>query len=244
MEDTLPRARRRTAGPGRISAPLVAVAALAGLALAASRAPGARPGGDAPTAEPAAAADTVELASGPYARMNTLLEKTIFQVNVAELTLRYDSATAARIRDVAEGSEFSERAADSVTAAVLAAERVDGRLEFRRDVGLGRFLESLRKNMQKARDAGILEDAAYRRFRGRLREWYAALEGRGVREGDVTEYRIRGDSLRVLFRSADGEELIDRRDVGEQHVLAVLGGYLAPGADFREGLVRSLFRGR
>lgn len=195
----------------------------------------AGPAGTAP-------ADTTELASGPYAHMSTLLEKTLFQVNVAELTLRYDSATAARIREVAADGEYSERAADSITSAVLRAERLHGRLEFRRGVGLGRFLESLRTNMEKARDAGILADSAYSVFRGRLRGWYSELEGRGVREGDVTEYRIQGDTLRVIFRSADGEVLIDRRDVGEQHRRAVLGGYLAPGADFREGLVRSLYR--
>lgn len=186
--------------------------------------------------------DTTALAAGPYARMSHLLEKTIFQVNVAELTLRYDSATAAEVRRAVEGREYSEARADSVVEAVLRAGRVHGRLQFRRDVGLDRFLESLRSSMEAARDAEMLADSAYRAYRGELRGWYAALEGRGVREGDVTEYRIRGDTLRVIFRSAEGEALIDRTDVGRPHRNAVLGGYLAPEGDFREGLVRSLFR--
>lgn len=238
--------RRGSRGAGRASAAL-AGAALAALAAGGEGAAALVPGpGASPTPGPAArpvAADTSGLASGPWARMRTLLEKTLFQVNVAELTLRYDSAAAARVRELAAGREYSAPVADSVARAVIGARRVRGRLEFRRDVGLGRFLESLRRNMEKARDAGILADSAYRDYRGRLRDWYAALEGRGMREGDVTEYRIRGDSLRVLVRSGDGEVLIDRLDVGEQHRRAVLGGYLAPGTDFREGLVKSVFRG-
>lgn len=197
------------------------------------------PGGSRSVSVPA---DTASLATGPYSRMTTLLEKTLFQVNVAELTLRHDSSTAAELRRIVEGREYSDALADSVAAAVLAADRVHGRLGFRRDVELDRFLESVRSSMEAARDAGILEDSAYRSFRAELRGWYAALEGRGVREGDVTEYRVRRDTLRVIYRSDAGEVLIDRTDVGEPHRNAVLGGYLAPGGDFREGLVRSLFR--
>lgn len=174
--------------------------------------------------------------------MHTLLERTIFQVDVAELTLRYDSAAADRVGGLVRDREFTGPLADSVAAVVLGAERVHGRLEFLRSVSLGQFLESLRSNMEKARDAGLLDDSAYRAFRGELRGWYAPLDGRGIDEGDVTEYRIRGDTLRVIYRSGGGDVLIDRTDIGAEHRRAVLGGYLAPGTDFREGLVRSLFR--
>lgn len=190
----------------------------------------------------ASPADTTELDAGRYGRMYALLERTLFQVDVAELTLRYDSATAGRVRGLVRNREFSEPLTDSVAGAVLGAERVHGRLEFLRGVGLDQFLESLRQSMEKARDADLLADSAYRSFRGQLRGWYAALEGRGVEEGDVTEYRIRGDTLRVIYRSGGGDVLIDRTDIGGEHRRAVLGGYLAPGSDFREGLIRSLFR--
>ena len=186
-------------------------------------------------------ADTTHLATGPYASMQTLLEKTIFQVNVVDLTLRYDSATTARIRRAVEGREYSDALADTVAAAVLGARNVNAHLDFRRDIGLDRFLESVHENMMKARDAGMLADSAFRRFEGELSGWYSALEGRGVKDGDITRYRIRGDSLWVVYRSAAGDTLIHRTDVGEQHRRAVIGGYLAPGVDFREGLVRSLF---
>jgi len=172
-----------------------------------------------------------------------LLERTIFQVNVVRLTVRYDSATAARISDVVEGRDYSSSLADSVSAAVLGARRVNAYVQFVRDIGLDRFLSSVRDNMAKARDAGMLADSAFRRFEGELPGWYSELEGRGVLDGDVTEYQIRGDSLRVVYRSAAGDTLISRTDVGEQHRRAVLGGYLAPGVDFREGLIRSLLRG-
>jgi hypothetical protein len=56
-------------------------------------------------------------------------------------------------------------------------------------------------------------------------------------------YRIRGDTLHTVFRSAEGENLLDQVDVGPERRLFVLGGYFAPNSDFREKLVKSLFRG-
>lgn len=247
----------RRDGPGAVANPLRALAGLA-TAVAVASAPaaaeatgvGGHPGAEVDlgtdsgvAAERAlrAVPDTSHLASGPYSSMQTLLERTIFQVDVVDLTLRYDSAATARIRRAVEGREYSESVADTVAAAVLNARKVNAHLDFRRDVGLDRFLESVHENMARARDAGMLADSAFRRFEDELPGWYSALEGRGVKDGDVTRYRIRGDSLRVLYRSAEGDTLITRISVGEQHRRAVIGGYLAPGVDFREGLVRSLF---
>lgn len=237
-------------GPGRRTpaAGIRSLAAAVAIAVAMAVAPvGGEDGAPADAAEtdragPPQQSDTTELATGPYSRMETLLERTIFQVNVVRLTVRYDSATTARIRGLVEGREYSSSLADSVAAAVLGARRVDAYVQFVRDIGLDRFLRSVRENMAKARDAGMLADSAFRRFEGQLPGWYSALDERGVRDGDVTEYQIRGDSLWVVYRSAAGDTLISRTDVGEQHRRAVLGGYLAPGVDFREGLVRSLLR--
>lgn len=242
---------RAAAGPPRALAGLIAAVAIASSPAAAeATGVGGHPGTEvAPGIDPGVTAertlravpDTSHLASGPYSSMQTLLERTIFQVDVVDLTLRYDSAATARIRRAVEGREYSESVADTVAAAVLNARNVNAHLDFRRDVGLDRFLESVRENMARARDAGMLADSAFRRFEGELQGWYSALEGRGVRDGDITRYRIRGDTLRVVYRSATGDTLITRTSVGEQHRRAVIGGYLAPGVDFREGLVRSLF---
>lgn len=231
-----------TADRTRAGFPSSGGARLAGGFLAVLLAAGATPVSTV-SAEPPlrAAADTSHLASGPYSSMQTLLERTIFQVNVVDLTLRYDSAATARIRRVVEGREYSQSLADSVAAAVIGARNVNAHLDFRRDVGLDRFLESVRENMAAARDAGMLADSAFQRFAPQLPAWYSALEGRGVKDGDVIRYRIRADSLWVVYRSAAGDTLIDRTDVGEQHRRAVIGGYLAPDVAFREGLVRSLF---
>lgn len=238
-------ADRATGRAGALAGAAAVVAAIGlpvGDGLKATPGADAREGDPVRPSAPAAAADTGQLATGPYSRMEALLERTILQVNVVHLTLRYDTATAARLRRAARGRSFSRALADSVAAAVLDARRVHARLEFRRDIGLERYLSSVHENMARARDAGMLADSAFRRFEGRLPSWYAALEGRGVRDRDVIEYRIRSDTLRVLYRASAGDTLIDRRDVGEQHRRAVLGGFLAPGIDFREDLVRSLLR--
>jgi hypothetical protein len=55
-------------------------------------------------------------------------------------------------------------------------------------------------------------------------------------------YRIRGDSLHTVVRTAEGRVLVDHRDADPQAPLSVLGGYFSPGSDFREGLLNSLFR--
>ncbi len=56
-------------------------------------------------------------------------------------------------------------------------------------------------------------------------------------------YRIRGDSLHTVYLASDGETLLDQVDVGPERRLSVLGGYFAPGSDFRDKLVDSLLSG-
>ncbi|HSM08267.1 MAG TPA: hypothetical protein VLA33_04535, partial [Gemmatimonadota bacterium] len=65
-------------------------------------------------------------------------------------------------------------------------------------------------------------------------------EERGIRSGDRMLQRVRGDTLRTVYEGADGEVLLDQVDVGPERRLAVLGGYFAPGSDFRQGLVESV----
>ena len=54
-------------------------------------------------------------------------------------------------------------------------------------------------------------------------------------------YRIRGDTLRTIYRTVQGETRLDRTDFGRFRRLSVMGGYFAPKSDFRKGLIASLF---
>jgi hypothetical protein len=73
--------------------------------------------------------------------------------------------------------------------------------------------------------------------------WFDFLGERGIWEGDEVFYRIQGDTLRTIYRSADERILLDQTDVGPASRLSVLGSYFVEGSDFREGLIKSLFEG-
>jgi hypothetical protein len=72
--------------------------------------------------------------------------------------------------------------------------------------------------------------------------WFAFLKERRILNGDQIHYRVRGDTLRTVYLSVDGERALDQTDVGAERRLAVLGSYLAPESSFRKGLIKSLFR--
>jgi hypothetical protein len=233
VEEVRTATLRRPPAAGRIpAAPAVALAA--GLAVALAAAP------TAPAAAPTAPADTSFSCPDGSVRMSTLMEKTIFQVDVLVLDVCFGPDAAGQIDSLTSDRRYSEALADSVATAALRADRVRARIEFLRDVDLDRFLEGIRENLGKAREAGILRGQDYASIAESLPRWYAFLEDRGIREGDRMLYRIRGDTLRTAYRSAGGERLLDQTDVGPERRLSVLGGYFAPGSDFREGLIRSL----
>lgn len=193
---------------------------------------------------PSVPVDTTGLGTGPASRMHMLLERTIFKVDVLTLDVRIGPAATDRIERLLGGSLDSRALADSVAAAALAADDALARLEFQRDVGLEQFLDGIRDNLRRATRAGIVKPAEFRSISSDLPGWYAFLDERGIRSGDRMLQRVRGDTLRTVYEGVDGETLLDQVDVGPERRLAVLGGYFAPGSDFREGLVESVIAAR
>lgn len=187
--------------------------------------------------------DTTNLGSGVNARMHMLLEKTIFQVDVLTLDVRLGPSETARLDSMLAGREFSADLADSVAAVALGSRNVWALIDFQRGVSLDQFLGGVQDNLRHAEKAGIVTPEEYASIAASLPRWYFFLEDRRIRAGDQMFYRIRGDTLRTVFRSADGDNLLDQVDVGPERRLSVLGGYFAPNSDFRERLVKSLFRG-
>lgn len=194
--------------------------------------------------------DTSGLGAGPRARLHVLLERTILGVDVLTLDVRLGAAETARLaalldREAAPGRGADPDAlADSVAAVALAARDALARMEFHRNVGRERFLDGIRDNLRSAVRAGIITVDQYRSIARGLPTWYAFLTDRGVRAGDRLVQRIRGDSLRTVYVGVDGRKLLDQVDVGPHRRLAVLGGYFAPGSEFRDGLVDSALAAR
>ncbi len=184
--------------------------------------------------------DTASLAPDPGARLETLLEKTIFKVDVLSLHIRFGAETANRLERAATAGEIGRDAlADSVATIALDSRDVWARIRFERDVRLDQFVDGVVEDLAKARRAGIIDETAYRGVSADLPRWFGFLENRRIRDGDQIWYRIRGDTLRTIYVGVDDGVLLDQTDVGPDRRLAVLGGYLAPGASLRKGLVQS-----
>lgn len=180
--------------------------------------------------------------AGESVEMRMLLEKTIFRVDVLTLNVGIQGPAASRIREIRRRRSSTPAVRDSVARIAAHATCADARLVFHRDVSLEQFLDGIRSSAREAMEAGYIGRDTYRLIDRFLPQWYAFLQGRGIREGDRMSYRIRGDTLGIGYRSGEGELLLERTDVGAERRRSVLAGYFAPGSDFREGLIRSLFR--
>ena len=191
-----------------------------------------------------AISDGVDRPAVPYGAMSTMLEKSIFKVDVLTLELRVDEGTASRLADVASGSEYSDALADSVAAIVLGAPEVLAQITFLREISLDQFLDGTDDDMRRAVEARWLQPTDYERIKQALPQWFAFLEERRLRKGDQITYDVRGDSLVTVYRGNDGAVLLEQTDIGQGARQSVLGTYFAPKSSFRSGLIKSLFRVR
>lgn len=210
--------------------------AVAGLAACASLAAGAvRAGGPVPSVA------TADLAQGPYARMHMLFKKALF-VKVATIDVRIDKPVQAKLASLAKGQKYSEALGAQLAGAIIPAERAIVEMTFKRDVGLDRWIGIVRENLEQAREAGLIGADLERRVGQGLPQAFAALKQRGYLEGDRLVYVVEPDSLRTAVVAAGGQVFVDRleKDPGTRKV--VLASYFAPGSEFREPLLKSLFQ--
>lgn len=184
------------------------------------------------------------LGSHPYGSMEMMLEKTWFQFDVVRVRIDFPPEVGRQFERVVAGRTFSSELADSVASVALGAPRLQIRVKYQRSVSLDRYMEAVRSNLGAARDAGVVSEDDYRAIADSLAEWYRPLADRGFRRGDLLHYDVTGDTVDVSVIGPEGETLYTHRQVGRPGRLGVLGGYFAPGTDFREPLVRSLVRRR
>ncbi|MEO8212278.1 MAG: hypothetical protein ABI560_03750 [Myxococcales bacterium] len=199
----------------------------------AARAAGAVPSMSAP-----------ELAQGPYAAMHMLLQKTFLKINVLDLDVRLDRAAQSKLSAVAQGRAYSDGLAPQLGQAVMGAGHALIQMEFKRDVPLKRWIGVVRDNLEEARKANLITLPVEKRIGDGLPEWFAALKDRGYQKGDRLFYQVSPDALRTVVTSAAGQILLERLDRDKDARNVVLATYFAPGSEFREPLLRSLFQGR
>jgi len=187
--------------------------------------------------------DAGDLGQGPYAAMHMRLQKTILKINVADIDVRVDKATQARLAELARGKAYSEGLEQQLAPVAIGAARAVVQMQFVRDVPLNRWIGVVRDNLEQARDAGLITKDVEQKVGDGLGGWFAALKDRGYVKGDRLLYAVAPDALRTVVVSAGGQVLIDftERDPGGRRV--VLSSYFAPKSDFREPLLRSLVEG-
>jgi hypothetical protein len=172
--------------------------------------------------------------------MKTLLEKTVFDVNVLTLEVKLDPKTAGRMEKVVADNAASKTLADEVTRVVLTCDQAWVRMTFHRGASQKQFLNGILGNMKKALAAGIISKDHYESTAEDLPKWYEFLADRGVKKGDRVLYWIHDDRLETAYRGVEGKVYLDMDEVDPHARAGVLGAFFAPGSDFRKGLVRSL----
>ncbi len=194
-------------------------------------------------AQNASAPDLEMLPDGRGATLEYKIERTFLKVDVLTLTIRVDQAAASRLADVLDSeSHYAREQQEAVAGIVSAAAEGVAEIEFLRNITLKQFLEGVDEDMGHARDAGWIRVDTFQRITEGLRGWFAFLSERGIKEGDRLTYHAAGETLRTTYRQIGESDLaLDQTDVGRQNVMALWGGYFAPGSSFREGLTRSLW---
>lgn len=187
--------------------------------------------------------DLGSLGTGPFARMSTLYEKSFLflKVDVLNVEVRFGSEVAEKVKSFVQSGDEPSKFADSIADTAIHAQDAFVHIRFLRNIRLKRFIQEARESTKLVREAGIIDNPSYEHISNNLPIWYGSLAKRGIREGDEMFYRIRGESLRAVFRGVDGTIYVDLEDKGSLFSLAVLGGYFVEKSKFRKGLLQSLF---
>lgn len=230
---TRPRARR----PG-LTAPLLAALCAAGVGLWPGPTLAAAPvaESDAPFSRPQEARDPAL-----PGLLEMVYRRTIFRIDIMHLSVRVDSAADRRIRALVDGRGWGDALADSVAAAVLAAERLQVETRFLRDVTLDQFMGGMADNLDRARDDGLLSQEERDEVEAETGERFLRFAEGGLPKGWAVRYEIHGQEVAMAVLDAQGAVLLESRGAGHARRMAVLGSYLAPSSDFREDLLRSAF---
>ena len=192
-------------------------------------------------AEPPPSLEDPELGRGPSASMHMLFTKTLLNIKVANIDVRVDKRTQARLAELVRGQSYSDQIAPQLAVAAFDAGRAVVQMQFLRDIPFNRWVGVVRDNVGEARKAGLITSQVEQRVNQSLPQWFAPVAERGYKKGDKIIYAVRPDAVRSVVVSPEGQMLVDHTEVDPNGHRVVLGGYFATGSEFREPLLRSLF---
>ena len=190
---------------------------------------------------PLPATEGGDLGAGPFATMHMLLQKTVLNVNVATIDVRFDKGTQSRFTQIATGKPYSPDLGHQLALAAIEAKHAVVEMKFKRDIPLNRWIGVVKDNLEQARKAGLITREVEQRVGGSLADWFGALKDRGYEKDDRLIYAVMPDSVRSVVVSKGGQVYVDRVDPGHEGRRVVLGSYFATGSEFREPLLKSMF---
>lgn len=175
-------------------------------------------------------------------RFDYVLEKTIFKVDAVRLDLTIRGETPTRVAELVTGRVDPRAWSDSVAALYLAADQARVRMTFLRSFGLNRFLDANRDVMEKLSKAGWITEDEFRELDRENRARFEGLAEDGIRDGDVIEHEVRGDTVTTRYTDVTGTVRIDGLLVGSAERRVLIGSLFGPDSDFRQGLLDLVFR--
>jgi len=186
-------------------------------------------------------AASAEFATGPYSSMRMCLERTVLNLNVMSVRVRFDVDTQRQIRALASGRQYSDRLAARIAEAAVHAEKAQAVLVFQREVKLAEFLASLSKGVREATEVGWIDSATATKLRYNLSVWFGPLRGRNFQEGERLVFWGDGPRLTMTLLDRSGKSLMQRRVEFRNATSAMLTFFYVPRSELRAPLIRSLF---
>ena len=185
--------------------------------------------------------DEPNLGKGPWASMHMLLQKTILNINVADIDARFDPQTQGRFAQLATGKPYSPDLGHQLALAAIDAKHAIVQMQFKRDIPLNRWIGVVKDGLEQARKAGLITRDVEQRVGDSLPQWFGALKDRGYAKGDRLIYAVTPDAVRSVVVSTSGQVFVDRTEPGHEGRRVVLGSFFATGSEFREPLLKSMF---
>jgi hypothetical protein len=176
------------------------------------------------------------------AHFDYVLEKTIFKVDAVRLDLTIRDDTPDRVAELVTGRADPRAWSDSVAAMYLGADQASVRMTFLRSFGLNRFLDANRDVMEKIAKTGLITEEELEDLDAENRARFAGLAEDGIRDGDVIEHEVRGDTVTTRYTDVTGTVRIDGLLVGSAERRVLMGSLFGPESDFRQGLLDLVFR--
>ncbi len=175
------------------------------------------------------------------ARFDYVLERTIFKVDAVRLELSVLDDTPERVARMVTGLAAPRQVSDTVAELYLGLERARVRMTFLRSFSLERFLDSNRGVLERLATAGLLTEEELRRLEAENDQRFAVLAQSGIRDGDVLEHEVQGDTVTTLYTDVAGAVRIAETRIGAAERKALVGSLFGPESGFRKGLLDLVF---